>query len=106
MNQNISFQMMMNCIPGISTKVSTRLASKFSNIKSFLDTLEKIDEDKRISYIQQLKTDDTDKARKISVKVAQNIIDFIGFNKSNNISADETSNESKNNSTDNPGTIE
>ena len=75
---------MMNCIPGISTKVSTRLASKFSNIKSFLDTLEKIDEDKRISYIQQLKTYDTDKARKISVKVAQNIIDFIGFNKSNN----------------------
>ena len=106
MNQNISFQMMMNCIPGISTKVSTRLASKFSNIKSFLETLDKIDEDKRVSYIQQLKTDDTDKARKISVKVAQNIIEFIGFNKSSNVSTDETSNESKDNSTDNPVTTE
>ena len=84
MNQNISFQMMMNCIPGISNKISSRLAEKFTNIKCFLETLDKIDEDKRISYIQQLKTDDTDKARKISIKVAQNILEFIGFNEFNN----------------------
>ena len=95
MNQNISFQMMMNCIPGISTKVSTRLGNKFSNIKSFLETIDKIDQDERVNYIQQLKTDDTEKARKISINVAKNIIEFIGFNNTDGKSKHTVVDESK-----------
>lgn len=95
MNQNISFQMMMNCIPGISTKVSTRLGNKFSNIKTFLETLDKIEEDKRVNYIQELKTDDTEKARKISITVAKNIIEFLGFNNTGGKSEDTVADESK-----------
>ena len=79
-DENVSFQMMMNCIPGISSKVSSRLSNKYKNMKEFLDTLNNIENDAlRIDFIQNIKLETNGKSRKISKTVAENIIKFIGY---------------------------
>ena len=79
-DENISFQMMMNCIPGISSKVSSRLSNKYKNMKEFLDTLNSIENDElRMDFIQNIKLETNGKSRKISKNVAENIIKFIGY---------------------------
>ena len=66
-DENVSFQMMMNCIPGISSKVSSRLSNKYKNMKEFLDTLNNIENDAlRIDFIQNIKLETNGKSRKIS----------------------------------------
>jgi ERCC4-type nuclease len=77
---NISFQMMMNCIPGISTKVSSRLSSIYKTLKDFIEALDKIETNElRIKFIQDIRLENENKSRKISKNVAENIINYLGF---------------------------
>lgn len=79
-DESISFQMMMNCIPGISSKVSSRLAEKYTNLKHFIDTINELpDNVLRKKFIQDIRLENGEKTRKISKNVAENILKFIGF---------------------------
>lgn len=79
---NIVFKMMLNCIPGVSNKVSDRLVSKFRNIKELYDRLYEYDtEDEMEKYIINIKMDDTEKGRKISKNISKNIISFLNVSK-------------------------
>ena len=72
--------MMMNCIPGISTKVSTRLSNKYKTLKEFIDVLNQIEtNDLRKKFIQDIRLENEHKSRKISKNVAENIINYLGF---------------------------
>jgi ERCC4-type nuclease len=77
---NISFQMMMNCIPGISTKVSSRLSSRYKTLKDFIEILDKIETNEfRIKFIQDIRLENENKSRKISKNVAENIVNYLGY---------------------------
>jgi ERCC4-type nuclease len=74
----ISFQMMLNCIPGVSNKVSTRIIQKYKTMHCFIETLSSVSSDK-VFYIQSLKMNDEDTARKISKTAALHIVTYLGF---------------------------
>jgi len=77
---NISFQMMMNCIPGISIKVSSRLSNKYKTLKEFIGVLNHIETNElRMKFIQDIRLENENKSRKISKNVAENIINYLGF---------------------------
>jgi len=79
-SKEMCFQMMLNCIPNVSTKISTRIVEKFSTFSSFYDELLKLsDYENRVNYIIELKTNSTDKGRKIPKTTAKNIVDFLGL---------------------------
>ena len=77
---NIVFQMMLNCIPGVSNKVSSRLSTKFSNMKELIDKLFEFNtKDEMEKYIINLKMDDGEKGRKISKNISKNIVEFLNI---------------------------
>lgn len=77
---NIALQMMLNCIPSVSSKISERISSKFTDLNEFIKKLNEHTEKKEAeNFIINLKTDDTIKARKLSKKSASNIIEFLGL---------------------------
>jgi len=77
---DISFQMMLNCIPGISNKVSKRLSEKFKSMNNMIEKLKNIDnKDAQIDFIKNIKMGDEDKSKKISKTVAENIITNLGL---------------------------
>ena len=72
--------MMMNCIPGISTKVSSRLSSRYKTLKDFIEILDKIETNEfRIKFIQDIRLENENKSRKISKNVAENIVNYLGY---------------------------
>lgn len=77
MNPNIGFQMMLNCIPKVSSVVSKRLASKYSTIYNFIENINKLQEHERINFIQNIKTSEKKNGRKISKTAATNIIEYL-----------------------------
>tara|TARA_B110000902_G_C13804982_1_gene397509 strand:- start:36 stop:446 length:411 start_codon:yes stop_codon:yes gene_type:complete len=80
MTPEITFQMILNCIPGISNKVSKRIASKFITPKNMIIELGNIDtRANKIEYIKNIKMSDDEKAKKISKTVAENIIINLGL---------------------------
>ena len=80
MTPEITFQMILNCIPGISNKVSKRIASKFITPKNMIIELGNIDtKANKIEYIKNIKMSDDEKAKKISKTVAENIIINLGL---------------------------
>ena len=79
MTPDICFQMILNCIPTISNKISERLVSKFSNLYNFILYMEEIDSENRLEEIINIRMDDNDKSRKISKTAAKNIITYLGF---------------------------
>ena len=76
----ISLQMMLNCIPGVSNRISSRILSKCGTLKKLMEIISSLDTtEERINYIQDIKTSDEDKGRKISKSAAQNIIIYMGY---------------------------
>ena len=72
--------MMLNCIPGVSNKVSERITSKFTSMKMLLDTLNALgNTDEMEKYIINLKMDDSEKGRKISKNISKNIVKFLNI---------------------------
>ncbi len=76
MDDNIAFQMMLNCIPKVSNKLSKRIAEKYKNISEFVLKLKNIEN--KIEYLQNLKYSEQ-KNRKIPKNTCQNILDFLGI---------------------------
>lgn len=76
MDDNVAFQMMLNCIPKVSNKLSKRIATKYKNISEFIFKLKDIEN--KLEFLQNLKYCDT-KNRKIPKNTCQNIIDFLGI---------------------------
>ena len=77
---NIVAKMMFNCIPGISNKVSTRLVDKFTDIPTLTTRLREFEDKKEmIDFIVNTKMDDSEKARKISKSVSENIITYLSL---------------------------
>jgi len=74
----IGFKMMLNCIPGVSTKVSTRIVEKYETMQNFIESLKNISSD-RVNHIQLLKMSTDENARKISKTAATNIVKYLGF---------------------------
>ena len=70
--------MMLNCIPGVSTKVSTRIVEKYETMQNFIESLKNISSD-RVNHIQLLKMSTDENARKISKTAATNIVKYLGF---------------------------
>ena len=76
----ITFQMMLNCIPGISNKVSKRLCEKFGSIDNIILKIKDIDEKKnQIEFIKNIKMSNESNAKKISKTVAENLIEYLGI---------------------------
>uniref|UniRef100_A0A6C0JFB0 ERCC4 domain-containing protein n=1 Tax=viral metagenome TaxID=1070528 RepID=A0A6C0JFB0_9ZZZZ len=74
------FKMMLNCIPGVSNKVSNRINQKFKNMKEFIDKLLEYENKKDMEqYIINLKMDDSEKGRKISKNISKNIVEFLNI---------------------------
>ena len=89
----INFKMMLNCIPGVSNKVSDRIVDKFGSMKILIENLNKIENKKeKIEFIKNLKMSDNEKAKKISKTVAENVINNLGLDNYNEI-LEEGSNE-------------
>ena len=90
MTPEITFQMILNCIPGISNKVSKRIASKFTTPKNMITELLNIENKKdRLEFIKNIKMSDDEKAKKISKTVAENIIVYLGLNNEDTTTIDK-----------------
>ena len=76
----ISFRMMLTCIPGVSTTTSTRIASQYISMSDFITMLGCITKETRIDFIKDIKTSDKPGARKINKTAAENIIFHLGLN--------------------------
>lgn len=90
MTPEITFQMILNCIPGISNKVSKRIASKFTTPKNMITELLNIEnKNDRLEFIKNIKMSDDEKAKKISKTVAENIIVYLGLNNEDTTTIDK-----------------
>jgi ERCC4-type nuclease len=78
LNPKLCFQMMLNCIPTISNKISMRISNKFENLYNFILFMEEI-ENNKIDTIVNIRMSDDDKARKISKTSAKNILLYFGI---------------------------
>lgn len=79
-SKEMCFQMMLNCIPNVSTKISTRIVEKYSTFHLFYNELSKLSSnEEREKLIVDIKTNSNDKERKIPKTTAKNIVEFIGF---------------------------
>ena len=80
-NKNITKKMcqkmMFNTIPNISLITANRLIDHFGSVQKCISTLTAIEEDNRLSYIQNIPSIEGNKFRKISKKTCQNILDFL-----------------------------
>ena len=79
MTPKICFQMMLNCVPSISNKISERLVTKFDTLSNFILYMDEIDTKDKIDAIINIRMEDSDKSRKISKTTAQNIITYLGL---------------------------
>ncbi len=80
MTVDIGFQMMLNNIPNVSTKLSKRISEKYNSINQLVTQLHTFDNNtERINFIINIKMDDTTKGRKISKTAADNIVKYLGF---------------------------
>lgn len=90
MTPEITFQMILNCIPGISNKVSKRIASTFTTPKNMITELLNIEnKNDRLEFIKNIKMSDDEKAKKISKTVAENIIVYLGLNNEDTTTIDK-----------------
>ncbi len=77
---DIVFKMMLNCIPGVSNKVSDRISNKFKDMKTLISALSVYDNVSDMEkFITNLKMDDSEKGRKISKNISKNIVKFLNI---------------------------
>jgi len=80
MTPEVGFKMMLNCIPAVSNKVSSRIVEKYPSICLLIDALKTVDDnDARIEFIKNIKMGDDDGSKKISKTAANNIITYVGL---------------------------
>lgn len=79
-NPSVGFQMMLNCIPNVSNKISSRLLERFGNLKTMFECLNDInDNDERLNYLINLRMDCSENSKKLSKTVCKNILEYMGF---------------------------
>ena len=71
----LCFQMMLNCIPSVSNKISERISAKFENLVNFVTFMESSEDMEDV--IVNIRMSDSESARKISKKAAHNIVAFM-----------------------------
>lgn len=80
MTPEVGFKMMLNCIPAVSNKVSSRIVEKYPSMCLLIDALKTVDDnDARIEFIKNIKMGDEDGSKKISKTAANNIITYVGL---------------------------
>ena len=75
-DKELCSKLMISNIPTISIKTAERILMNFGSIQNLINTLSVMEEDKRISYIQNLPSNDKN-FRKISKTSAKNLIKFL-----------------------------
>jgi len=75
-DKELCSKLMLANIPSISIKTAERILMNFGSIHNLINTLFKMDDDKRIEYIQNLPSNDKN-FRKISKTSAKNLIKFL-----------------------------
>jgi ERCC4-type nuclease len=74
----ISFRMMLNCIPNVSNKVSLRIVKYHKSMNCLISHLQEVgSREEQISYISQLKYEESD--NKIPKKTCENILSYLGL---------------------------
>jgi len=71
----LAFQMMLNCIPGVSNTISGRIVEHFTSMGHLTVALSKIDNNLRLEFLQTTLTG----KRKVSTSVCNKIIELITF---------------------------
>ena len=67
---------MLSNIPSISIKTAERILMNFGSIKDIINTLSALKEEERVSYVQNLPSND-EKFRKIPKNAAKNLIEYL-----------------------------
>ena len=77
-NKNITsdivFKSQLSCVPGISCSTAEAIIKIYPNMTYFINSLSKLDELERINILKNIKSL---KSRKIGIKVATNINNYI-----------------------------
>jgi ERCC4-type nuclease len=78
MTPEISFRMMLNCIPNVSNKISARITKYHNSMSSLLSYLTELEtREEKIKYLSQLKLDDSE--NRIPTKTCENILLYLGL---------------------------
>jgi ERCC4-type nuclease len=65
-------------IPDVSLKTASAIVKKFPSFKEMLNTLSTLDDTEKLKILKEIRTEDNNgKQRRISEKVAKNIIEYI-----------------------------
>lgn len=76
-NQDVAFRMMLNCIPNVSNKISSRITKYHINMNELISHLKEIStKEERIKYLSSLKLEESD--NKIPSKTCDNILNYLG----------------------------
>tara|TARA_B110000208_G_scaffold49653_1_gene65496 strand:- start:168 stop:935 length:768 start_codon:yes stop_codon:yes gene_type:complete len=76
LNPKLCFQMMLNCIPTVSNKISERISNKFESLYIFILYMEGINNNEKIDTIVNIRMSDQVNSRKISKRSAENILKY------------------------------
>jgi len=75
---DISFRMMLNCIPNVSNKISSRILKYHISMNHLISHINELStKEERCSYLSNLKLDESD--NKIPLKTCENILNFLGI---------------------------
>jgi ERCC4-type nuclease len=78
MTPELSFRMMLNCIPSVSNKISSRILKYHPNMSNFIEHIKTIENrEEKIKYICNLKSEE--KENRISTKTCENILVYLGL---------------------------
>jgi ERCC4-type nuclease len=78
MTPELSFRMMLNCIPSVSNKVSNRILKYHKSMTDFIQHIKTIEtRENRIKYICNLKSEE--KENRVSSKTCENILTYLGL---------------------------
>jgi len=72
----VALQMMISCVPGISTVAAKRITSRYKTMSDFVTAVKSVDTDKQMIFIQEMRGDTE---RKISKTAARNLISYLGI---------------------------
>jgi ERCC4-type nuclease len=67
----------MSQVPGISSKTAKAFVSHFSNMCTFYSTLGPLNEEEKLKILKNITTEENNKTRRISSKVAENIVKYM-----------------------------
>ena len=75
-DKELCSKLMLSNIPSISIKTAERILMNFGSIKDIINTLSAMKEEERVSYVQNLPSND-EKFRKIPKNAAKNLIEYL-----------------------------